>query len=85
MGWIVASSLLFGLVGLIAVPVVVFFVVLLLGHALDPRCGTPGDSGGCEVGAVSLALASAIPGLALFFLVALLRGLRSRSKPNANP
>ena len=65
---LVVKSLLMGLVGLVATPIVVFFVVLTLAHLLDSRCGTPGDSGGCEMGSASIALASAIPGAIALFL-----------------
>ncbi|TVR07146.1 MAG: hypothetical protein EA385_13765 [Salinarimonadaceae bacterium] len=55
----------YGAAGLLVTPVLVFVLTLGLAYALDDRCGTPGDSGGCEMGAASLAIASVIPGLAL--------------------
>lgn len=82
---IVVKSLLMGLVGLVATPIVVFFVVLTLAHLLDSRCGTPGDSGGCEMGAASIALASAIPGAIALFLFTLIRGLAKRKQESALP
>ncbi len=48
--------------------------VLLLGiiyHVLDSRCGTPGDSGGCEMGIASAVIAAIIPGLAIGLLTGL--------------
>jgi len=54
----------FGLLGFVVTPVVVGIVGLVLAYSLDSRCGTPGDSGGCEMGIASLAIASALPGLA---------------------
>jgi hypothetical protein len=35
---------------------------LLLAHMLNPACGTPGDSGGCEMSAVALGMAATLPG-----------------------
>lgn len=69
-------SFAFGLLGLVATPVIMFFAVLMLAHALDPRCGTSGDSGGCEMGSASIAIASALPAFLIFFLVPFVRGLR---------
>lgn len=80
MAWIVVRSILFGLLGLVAAPIVVFFLVLALGYAFDSRCGTPGDSGGCEMGAASIAIVSTIPGLAIGFAWSLALGLRNRGK-----
>ncbi len=79
-GWILVKSTFYGLVGLVAVPVLLFLVVIVLGRVLDPRCGTPGDSGGCEMGAAGIAFASAIPAFALFFLVALVLAIRRRGR-----
>ncbi|MGE0500506.1 MAG: hypothetical protein AB7I79_02490 [Rhizobiaceae bacterium] len=80
MGWLVLRSILSGIAALIGVPILVFFIVLILGHALDSRCGTPGDSGGCEMGAATIGFASALPGFALGFFVSLILGLRARRK-----
>jgi hypothetical protein len=41
-------------------------------------CGTPGDSGGCEMGLATATVASALPGAAVGFVVNLVRGLRRR-------
>lgn len=82
---LVVKSLLMGLVGLVATPIVVFFVVLVLAHLLDSRCGTPGDSGGCEMGSASIAIASAIPGAIALFLFTLIRGLAKQKREDATP
>ena len=82
---LVVKSLLMGVVGLVATPIVVFFVVLTLSHLLDPRCGTPGDSGGCEMGSASIAIASAIPGAIALFLFTLIRGLAKQRREAAPP
>ena len=72
------KALLFGLIGLILVPIVVAIVVLTLAHIFDPRCGTPGDSGGCEMGAASIAFFSALPGMAGGVLLAVIQAYRKR-------
>lgn len=73
---LVLSSLFFALAGLLAVPPLVFFLGLALAYAFDPRCGTPGDSGGCEMGLASIAAASAIPGALAGIATALVRHFR---------
>ncbi len=72
----------FGLLGFVATPIVVGITVLVLAYSLDSRCGTPGDSGGCEMGVASIAIASALPGLAMGVAFALYRHFRKkRVKP----
>jgi len=73
-------SFAFGLAGMIVVPVAMFFIVLTAAHLLDPRCGTPGDSGGCEMGAAGIAIFSMLPGLAIGIAFALIQGYRNRVK-----
>ncbi|MCT8991220.1 hypothetical protein NYR54_13115 [Chelativorans sp. SCAU2101] len=72
------TSLAFGLAGFVLVPLAVFVVGLLLAYLLDPRCGTPGDSGGCEMGMASLAFTLAIPGALGGIALAVTRHLRRR-------
>lgn len=74
------SSVLFGLLGLFLAPVIVFALVLGLGYAFDPRCGTPGDSGGCEMGAATLAVGSALPGIVGGVALGAILGLK-RKRP----
>lgn len=72
----VARSLLWGLIGLVAFPVLAFALVLTLGYLFDPRCGTPGDSGGCEMGAASIGFSAIIPGFLAGILIGLVRQRR---------
>jgi hypothetical protein len=67
----------FGLVGLLVVPLVVMFAVLGLAHLLDPSCGTPGDSGGCEMGAASIGFVSAIPAMVAGVVISVLLDWRA--------
>jgi hypothetical protein len=75
----------FGLLGLVATPIVVTITVLTLAHLFDPRCGTPGDSGGCEMGAASIGIFSALPGLAIGVAFALYRHFRRKRAPPPSP
>mgnify|MGYP007066239984 CR=1 FL=1 len=77
---IVARAVAFGLAGMIVTPIIVSIVVLIAAHLLDPRCGTPGDSGGCEMGAVGIGMLSALPGLAIGAAFALFQSYRRRTK-----
>lgn len=73
---VVARSLLCGLIGLVAFPFLAFLLVLTLGYLFDPRCGTPGDSGGCEMGAASIGFAAIIPGFLAGIVIDLVRRRR---------
>lgn len=66
----------FGALGFVLTPFAVFFGGLFLAYALDDRCGTPGDSGGCEMGVASLAMASSVVGLALGIAVGIMLARR---------
>ena len=72
----------FGLLGFVVTPIVVGITVLALAYSLVSRCGTPGDSGGCEMGVASIAIASSLPGLANGVAIALYRHFRKkRTRP----
>ena len=77
---LIGKVLAFGLLGLIVTPIVVAILFLTAAHILDPRCGTPGDSGGCEMGAASIGFYSALPGLVLGVAFALIQDYRKRRK-----
>jgi hypothetical protein len=62
-------------VGAIMVPIAVF-VVVLIAERFDPVCGTPGDSGGCEMGLATDTMMAVIPGI----LLGIVLGLRSSSR-----
>jgi membrane associated rhomboid family serine protease len=76
----IARVFIYGLIGLVGLPVVTMLLALTLGYLLDPRCGTPGDSGGCEMGAATVAIASALPGLAIGVALAVFHSLRRRQR-----
>ncbi len=75
--WALAWSLLAPLAAL--VPIVVLY-------ATNSVCGTPGDSGGCEMGLASIVMALVPTGFALGFLATLVSGLlRLRPAPPVPP
>lgn len=76
----IARVVTYGLLGLVGLPIATTLLVLALAHALDPRCGTPGDSGGCEMGAVSIGVMAALPGLAIGVALALFKEWRKRQR-----
>ena len=77
-GWrIFGKALLGAVIGFIVTPVLVFALTLTL-HFFNAVCGTPGDSGGCEMGLAAVTIASALPGAAIGFIVNLVRGWRRR-------
>ena len=53
-----------------------------IAERFDPVCGTPGDSGGCEMGLAADTMA-VIPGILLGILVGVVLGLRSSSRPKS--
>ncbi len=79
-GWRIFGKAMLGtLIGFFATPIVVFALVLVM-ISFDKVCGTPGDSGGCEMGLFSITVASAIPGAIIGFIVNLVRGLLKRRR-----
>ncbi len=83
---LVARIVGFGLLGFVVTPLVVGITSLALAYGLDSRCGTPGDSGGCEMGIASVAIASALPGLAIGVALAVYRHFRkARVTPGVKP
>ncbi|MDO8874922.1 MAG: hypothetical protein Q7V40_02305 [Pseudolabrys sp.] len=79
-GWRIFGKALTGaLIGFLATPIAVFAVVLTL-NFFNAVCGTPGDSGGCEMGLATAVVGSAIPGAAIGFIVNLERALLARRR-----
>jgi hypothetical protein len=74
MGRILLTATVWGLLGTAALPALLYFAVLGLSHAFDPRCAAPGGDPGCAAGAFGIALASAMPAFALFFLIGVIAG-----------
>jgi hypothetical protein len=76
----VLKALGWGFLGLFVAPLVMFGIMAIV-YGLSSECGTPGDSGGCEMGmGVAIVLSSPIGALG-FFLVALAIGQSRRQQP----
>lgn len=65
----------YALAGGVVLPLAVLAVMLVV-YAMDSRCGTPGDSGGCEMGIAVLVLSASPVGAALGLIVGIVRSLR---------
>jgi uncharacterized YccA/Bax inhibitor family protein len=75
-------ALLSGLICALIVPLVTFLTMLGLEY-FDRACGTPGDSGGCEMGLVSTTVLSIAPGAMLGFLITLVHGFIRIARQNS--
>ncbi len=53
----------------------------ILFYVFDSRCGSPGDSGGCEMGIFVLVIGSIVPGAVFGFVLGLARAIRRRRAP----
>jgi hypothetical protein len=63
------------LVGAFIVPIVV-----LIGERFNAVCGTPGDSGGCEMGLASATIMAVAPGMLIGLVIGFVLGLWSGSR-----
>ena len=66
-----------GIAVAIALPAFVF-VAILIANANNPTCGTPGDSGGCEMGLASGTIAAVFIGLVLGASIAVAAAIAGR-------
>jgi hypothetical protein len=64
----IGRAMLWALWGFLLAPIVVFVIGLGVNH-FNPVCGTPGDSGGCEMGLVVAAVGAVMPGAMIGFLI----------------
>ena len=76
----ILRALGWGLLGLVAAPLAAFAIMAVV-YQLTPACGTPGDSGGCEMGMAVAVITSAPIGALAFFLVSLALGFSRRRPP----
>jgi fructose-specific phosphotransferase system IIC component len=74
-----ANALSFGCGCAFVLPIAVLFLGILY-HIFDKRCGTPGDSGGCEMGIASAVIAAVIPGIVIGIISGLVVTWRERGK-----
>lgn len=77
MGTIIGRAIGYFFLGAIALPLALLPIMIVV-YMLDSRCGSPGDSGGCEMGIASVEL-SAIPiGALLGLAFGIWRGIKAR-------
>lgn len=72
----IRRALLAGIAGFFLIPIVVALGALAVGH-IAGACGA-GSSGGCEMGAASLAVFSAVPGAVIGATIPIVRSLLAR-------
>lgn len=77
MGKLLWGAIRTGLWGLLLGPLVALLAVIGL-MIFDPKCGSPGDSGGCAMGLVTAPVGIAVPSFGLFFAIGLARELWQR-------
>jgi hypothetical protein len=73
----------YGILGAAVTPILTFFGVLALSYLLDPHCGTPGDSGGCEMGAGVIGFASILPGFLIGAVLGVYQSRRNKGEWSA--
>ena len=62
------------------------FVIVLVLNQFNPVCGTPADSGGCEMGLVSIPIQSIVPGAFIGIAIGVALGVwRAYRKPQPQP
>jgi hypothetical protein len=76
MGTIVGRAIGYLLAGAIAAPLAVLALTIPL-YMLDSRCGSPGDSGGCEMGIASVVMLSVPLGAVLGCAFGIWRGIKA--------
>jgi ABC-type lipoprotein release transport system permease subunit len=74
MAHLLMRALRAGFIGLVLGPILGMVLVFGL-MVFDPKCGSPGDSGGCAMGLLTLPVVLALPSFALFALVSVVRNL----------
>ena len=77
MGIIVGRAIGYLLLGALVVPLAVLALMIVI-YIFDSRCGSPGDSGGCEMGMAMNVLMAVPVGAALGCAFGIWRGVKAR-------
>jgi hypothetical protein len=77
MGIILGRALGYLLLGAIAVPLAVL-AFGIVEYMTDSRCGSPGDSGGCEMGIATMVMSAVPLGAILGLAFGIWRGVKAR-------
>jgi hypothetical protein len=78
MGIVVGRAVVYLLLGALVVPLSVLAAMIVV-YILDSRCGTPGDSGGCEMGIATVVMLSVPVGAMLGLAFGIWRGIKARN------
>lgn len=78
-GSVILTALGWMLLGALIAPVVTLLFSILF-YVFDSRCGSAGDSGGCEMGIFVLVIGSILPGAVFGFVLGMARALRRRRR-----
>lgn len=76
----IARIIGYALAGGVVLPLAVLALMLVV-YAMDSRCGSPGDSGGCEMGIAMLVLSASPVGAAIGLGIGIVRSLRKKTSP----
>jgi hypothetical protein len=78
MGIIIGRAIGYLLLGALALPLAV--LVPMIGvYIFDSRCGSPGDSGGCEMGIATVVMSAVPLGAVLGCAFGIWRGVKARN------
>jgi hypothetical protein len=77
MGIILGRAIGYLFLGAIVVPLVVL-AIGIVEYMTDSRCGSPGDSGGCEMGIASVVMSAVPLGAILGLAFGIWRGIKAR-------
>ncbi len=71
---LLCRAIIWAFIGAIATPLFGGVVMVVI-TSFNPKCGTPGDNGGCEMGTAIIFVALIPIGAVIFFLAVILRAL----------
>jgi len=78
MGIIIGRAIGYLFAGAIALPLAML-VPMVLVYIFDSRCGSPGDSGGCEMGIATVVMSCVPVGALLGCIFGIWRGVKARN------
>ena len=82
MGIIIGRAIGYLFLGALAVPLAVLALMIVV-YIFDSRCGSPGDSGGCEMGIATVVMSSVPLGALLGLGFGIWRGIKARNAAGA--
>jgi hypothetical protein len=79
MGAIIGRAIGYLLLGAVVAPLLMLAAMIPI-YLLDSRCGTPGDSGGCEMSIAVNMMMMVVPGAVTGLIVGLWRGVKAKKR-----